>query len=90
MLTEWRVNRRISDRRCRIISLLGMAALVLLSACEGMGSIHDSPDFYRHSYSQLSTPISGEGGYYWFDVKLTPEFPIPASILKSSKFSFIN
>jgi hypothetical protein len=53
--------------------LAGVAvAAVLLAGCSG--SIHDSPDYYRHSLSQLSTPMDG-GDYLWFDVKLTPEYP---------------
>ena len=44
---------------------------MLLAGCSGM---HDSPDFYRHSLSQLSSPLEG-GDFLWFDVKLTPEYP---------------
>jgi hypothetical protein len=40
----------------------------------GCGSIHDSPDFYRHSLSQMSEPSEG-GDYVWFDVKFSPENP---------------
>jgi hypothetical protein len=47
---------------------------MLVSACSSIGSPHDSPDYYRHTLSQLSTPPEG-GDYYWFDVKLTPEYP---------------
>lgn len=53
--------------------LLALAAIVL-AGCEAMESVHESPDFYRHSLSQLSKPMDG-GDYYWFDVKLTPEYP---------------
>ena len=51
---------------------VGTVCLILLSACST--SIHDSADYYRHSLSQLSTPMGG-GDYMWFDVKLTPEDP---------------
>ena len=69
------MSKAISCRRFWRIMLPAMVSIGFMSACQQLDSIHDSPDFYRHSYSQLSTPMSGEGGYYWFDVKLTPEFP---------------
>ena len=52
------------------IVCVGLLALGLA----GCGSIHDSPDFYRHSLSQMSEPTEG-GDYLWFDVMLTPEHP---------------
>lgn len=51
--------------------LLAMVTSVLLTGCSGM---HASPDYYRHSLSQLSEPMGG-GGFLWFDVKLAPEYP---------------
>ena len=36
--------------------------------------MHESKDFERVTYSQISLPLSG-GNYYWFDVKLSAEFP---------------
>jgi hypothetical protein len=58
---------------CSLLSLLAVPGL-LVSACSSIGSPHDSPDYYRHSLSQLSSPREG-GDFYWFDVKLTPEYP---------------
>jgi hypothetical protein len=51
---------------------IGLCLVMLgLAAC---GSIHESPDFARHSLSQMSEPSEG-GDYLWFDVMLTPEHP---------------
>lgn len=52
-------------------ALITFSLISVLAACDAM---HESPDFYRHSMSQLSTPRGG-GDFLWFDVKLTPEFP---------------
>jgi len=48
------------------------AAILLVSGCST--DLHNSPDYYRHSLSQLSEPLGG-GDYLWFDVMLTPEYP---------------
>jgi hypothetical protein len=53
-------------------AVLLTAAILLLSGCST--DLHDSPDYYRHSLSQLSEPLGG-GDYLWFDVMLTPEYP---------------
>ncbi|HJP03988.1 MAG: hypothetical protein CL799_10860 [Chromatiales bacterium] len=55
----------------KVAGLLVLAVTVTLGGCSG---IHESPDYERHSQSQLSTPMGG-GDYLWFDVKLTPEYP---------------
>lgn len=47
-------------------------AALLLAGCST--DLHNSPDYYRHSLSQLSEPLGG-GDYLWFDVMLTPEYP---------------
>jgi hypothetical protein len=49
-------------------SFLAVSAAVL-AGCAG---IHESPDYERHTLSQLSQPLDG-ANYYWFDVTLTPE-----------------
>jgi hypothetical protein len=64
--------RRCSGMRGLFAAAILIASSVLLSACST--SIHDSADYYRHSLSQLSTPMGG-GDFMWFDVKLTPEYP---------------
>jgi hypothetical protein len=55
----------------RVVAVM-FVALVMLAGCSK--SIHDSKDYARHSMSQLSDPTEG-GGFVWFDVKLTPEYP---------------
>ena len=52
--------------------LIGLLALLTLGACSQM---HESPDYKRHQYSRISTPLAG-GDYFWFDVKITPELPL--------------
>jgi hypothetical protein len=54
-----------------ILAGLTLFAVLVISGCDHM---HESPDFERHSNSQLSVPPEG-GDYYWFDVKLSAEFP---------------
>ena len=47
-----------------------------LAGCSAMDSMHESPDYYRHSLSQLSQPLDGTSSdFFWFDVKLSPEYP---------------
>ena len=51
--------------------ILSIGLLVMLGGCE---SLHESPDYERHTLSQVSQPLDGSK-YYWFDVTLTPEMP---------------
>jgi len=58
----------------------GVVIMVLLATglagCSAMDSIHESPDYYRHSLSQLSQPLDGTSAdFFWFDVKFSPEYP---------------
>ncbi len=53
-------------------SFMLLIAAMLLVGCSK--SIHDSKDYVRHSLSQLTVPAEG-GDFFWFDVKLTPEYP---------------
>ena len=47
-----------------------------LTGCSAMDSMHESPDYYRHSLSQLSQPLDGTSSdFFWFDVKFSPEYP---------------
>jgi hypothetical protein len=62
---------------------------LLLAGCSDMQSIHDSPDFYRHSYSQLSKPLDG-GDFYWFDVKLTPEYPADSEAAEAIRMDWLS
>ena len=42
------------------ISIVSVAVwTIFLVACSAMDSMHESPDFYRHSMSQLSQPPDG-------------------------------
>jgi len=65
--------------------------LVMLAALLGgcSGSIHDSPDYYRHSLSQLSEPLDG-GDFLWFDVKLTPEFPGDSPAAEEQRMAWLS
>jgi hypothetical protein len=58
----------------RTLKHAGWFALVVLLATGCSTDLHQSPDYYRHSLSQLSAPMDG-GDYLWFDVMLTPEYP---------------
>ena len=57
-----------------ILPLAGVLLVAGMALAGCTQSIHDSPDFYRHSLSQLSQPMEG-GDFLWYDVKLTPEYP---------------
>jgi hypothetical protein len=50
---------------------------IFLAGCSAMDSMHESPDYNRHSMSQLSQPLDGAttADFFWFDVKLSPEYP---------------
>lgn len=65
--------------------LLGCVAAAVLGGCEAM---HDSPDFARHSYSQISSPLQG-GDYYWFDVKLTAELPADSDSAEAVRMQWL-
>ena len=57
-------------------ALIVMALAAGLAGCSAMESMHESPDYNRHSMSQLSQPLDGSGAdFFWFDVKLSPEYP---------------
>lgn len=78
--------------RATVVQAHTVAALLLtllLAGCGGMRSIHDSPDFYRHSYSQLSKPLEG-GDFYWFDVKLTPEYPADSEAAEAVRMGWLS
>ncbi len=56
----------------KVAWLSAVVGSILLTGC--LNSMHESPDYYRHSLSHLGAPMGG-GDYLWFDVKLTPEYP---------------
>ena len=66
--------RRVRYRYFRGLSLCFMVAMAgLLSACD---SIHESKDFERHRYSQLSEPRERDGDdVLYFDVKFDANYP---------------
>jgi len=66
------VGRRFGKKLKSIVVSVSLAGLLV--GCSAMEALHESPDYYRHSLSQLSTPLDG-GDFYWFDVKLTAEYP---------------
>ena len=47
---------------------------VIVLAVAGCAGMHDSPDFERHSASQLTVPYERDDVVY-FDVKLSPTYP---------------
>jgi len=63
-----------ASRANRIVIIVALVAG--LAGCSAMDSIHESPDYYRHSLSQLSQPLDGTtADFFWFDVKFSPEYP---------------
>ena len=65
-----------------------LACSFILAACSAMDAAHDSPDYYRHSLSQLSEPLDG-GDYLWFDVKLTPEYPDQSEVAEEQRMEWL-
>jgi hypothetical protein len=63
-----------ASRTKRLLILVALATG--LAGCSAMDSMHESPDYYRHSLSQLSQSLDGTGtDFFWFDVKFSPEYP---------------
>ncbi len=60
-------NFTVAAGRLWVMGLLG----ILLVACT---NIHESPDYERHRYSQLSEPFERNDVLY-FDVTFDPNFP---------------
>jgi hypothetical protein len=69
----------------RVVAVM-FVALVMLAGCSK--SIHDSKDYARHSMSQLSDPTEG-GGFVWFDVKLTPEYPDDNELAEDKRMEWL-
>ncbi|MBT8444935.1 MAG: hypothetical protein HKN81_04745 [Gammaproteobacteria bacterium] len=64
--------RRVRNRLVRGLGIVFvLATAALLSACD---SIHESKDFERHRYSQLSEPRDRDDVLY-FDVKFDANYP---------------
>jgi len=74
--------------RLRLINVLSVI-LLILTGCSAMESLHESPDYYRHSLSQLSKPMEG-GDFYWFDVKLTPEYPGASDAAEAARMDWLS
>ena len=68
--------------------VVAVACVVLMMLAGCSKSIHDSKDFARHSMSQLSEPREG-GGFVWFDVKLTPEYPDNNEIAEDKRMEWL-
>lgn len=75
-----------------MISVLSTAVLtVCLVGCSAMDSVHESPDFYRHSLSQLSQPLDGTStDFFWFDVKLSPEYPDSSEAAEAVRMQWLS
>ncbi len=80
---------RASGASCWFGKAMTALVVLLAAACSNMQSIHDSPDFDRHSFSQLSKPMDG-GDYYWFDVKLTPEYPADSEAAEAVRMEWLS
>ena len=44
-------------------------------AAGGCAAMHESPDFERHRYSQLSEPLDGSKDALYFDVMIDAKYP---------------
>ena len=53
-----------------------------------MDSMHESPDYDRHSLSQLRKPMEGND-YMWFDVKLSPEYPDDSEAAEAARMQWL-
>ena len=71
-----------------VILMRGAVAVVCLVGVYGCSKMHESPDYYRHSLSNLSSPHEG-GDYLWFDVKLTPEYPGDNEIAEAQRMQWL-
>ena len=63
-------------------------ALWVCMVVAGCDSMHESPDFYRHSMSQLSVPRMG-GDFLWYDVKVSPEMPADNSQAEAQRIAWL-
>jgi len=57
-----------------VLRSAAIAAVATLWIAGCSTDLHQSPDYYRHSLSQLIEPIGG-GCFLWFAGRLTPESP---------------
>ncbi len=62
-----------------------LIAGMLLAACDAM---HESPDYDRHTLSQLSQPLDGSP-WYWFDVTFTPEMPEESELAEAKRMEWL-
>lgn len=66
-------------------TVLVLAAAGLLTACD---SIHESPDYERHRYSQLSEPSDRDDVLY-FDVKVDVNFPEDNPVAEDKRMAWL-
>lgn len=77
-------GRVLCDARLRHVAGLIVSA-VLLTACD---SIHESKDFERHRYSQLSEPRDRDDVLY-FDVKFDANYPADNSVAEDIRMDWL-
>ena len=70
------------------LAAMAMAAAVLaLTACD---SIHESKDFERHRYSQLSEPRAGDQeDVLYFDVKFDANYPADSDVAEDLRMEWL-
>jgi hypothetical protein len=78
----------------RHISVLGFAGIraslpVLALLFVGCASLHESPDFVRHRYSQLTEPYDRSDVVY-FDVMFDPSYPDNDSAAEAKRMEWLS
>ena len=69
----------------KVTYIFFLPLLLLLSGC---ATVHQSEDFARHTYSQLSSPLD-QGDYFWFDVETTPELPDQSEAAEARRMEWL-
>jgi len=65
------------------------SAVLLAVVLVGCSSIHESPDFVRHSYSQLSEPFERNDVVY-FDAVFDPNYPDGDPVAEAKRMEWLS